>query len=75
MNEMVYKGSQKDDCIYCFKDEGMCAYKWGWGRPKWKALKGSKVKTQAQAEGNEKKEKGGVERPCLLGKKITWNLW
>ncbi len=75
MSEMVYKGSQKDNCTYCFKDEGMCAYKWGQGRPKWKAPKGSKVKTQAQAKGKGKRAKREFERPCSLGKKKTWNAW
>jgi hypothetical protein len=48
---------RKDKCISHLKVERMPIYKWSRIKPKWKVLKGSKAKTQAQVKGKGEKAK------------------
>jgi hypothetical protein len=64
-----FKIPQKDKCISHLKVKKMPTYKWSRRRPKWKALRGSKVKAQAQIKGEGEKAKNESKKPYSLGEK------
>lgn len=53
----------------------MQEYKQGWGRPKWKASKGSKAKTQTHTIGGGKEIKGETKKPKEVLTQRTWKNW
>jgi hypothetical protein len=66
VTSQTIQGKLKKNCIFFLKTKGMCAYKQGQRKPKWKVPRGSKAKTHAQGKGGGEEARKELKRCSIM---------